>query len=42
MQMSPEAKMEMLKDGMLGGISATMPLFTGGQIVNGNKLGVKA
>lgn len=38
MQMSPEAKMEMLKDGMLGGISATMPLFTGGQIVNGNKL----
>lgn len=38
MQMSPEAKMEMLKDGMLGGISATMPLFTGGQIVNGNKM----
>lgn len=38
MQMSPEAKMEMLKDGMLGGISATIPLFTGGQIVNGNKL----
>jgi len=38
MQMSPEAKMEMLKDGMLGGISATMPLFTGGQTVNGNKL----
>lgn len=38
MQMSPEAKMEMLKDRMLGGISATMPLFTGGQIVNGNKL----
>ena len=38
MQMSPEAKMELLKDGMLGGISATMPLFTGGQIVNGNKL----
>lgn len=38
MQMSPEVKMEMLKDGMLGGISATMPLFTGGQIVNGNKL----
>ena len=38
MQMSLEAKMEMLKDGMLGGISATMPLFTGGQIVNGNKL----
>lgn len=38
MQMSPDAKMEMLKDGMLGGISVTMPLFTGGQIVNGNKL----
>lgn len=38
MQMSPEAGMSMLKDGMIGGVSATMPLFTGGQIVNGNKL----
>lgn len=38
MQMSPEAKMSMLKDGMAGGVSAALPLFTGGQIVNGNKL----
>lgn len=38
MQMSPEAKMSMLKDGMVGGVSAALPLFTGGQIVNGNKL----
>lgn len=38
MQMSPQAGMSMLKDGMIGGVSAAMPLFTGGQIVNGNKL----
>lgn len=37
-QMSPQAGMSMLKDGMIGGVSAAMPLFTGGQIVNGNKL----
>lgn len=38
MQMSPEAKMSMLKDGMAGGVSAALPVFAGGQIVNGNKL----
>lgn len=38
MQMSPQAGMSMLKDGMIGGVSVAMPLFTGGQIVNGNKL----
>ena len=38
MQMSPEAGMSMLKDGMIGGVSAALPLFTGGQIINGNKL----
>lgn len=37
-KMSPEAGMSMLKDGMMGGVSAAMPLFAGGQIVNGNKL----
>lgn len=29
---------EMLKDGMLGSVTLTQPLFAGGQIVNGNKL----
>lgn len=38
MQLSPEARMAMLKDGMIGGVSAALPLFTGGQIVNGNRL----
>lgn len=38
MQMSPDAGMSMLKDGMIGGVSAALPLFAGGQIVNGNKL----
>lgn len=27
-----------MKKGVVGGVSASMPLFTGGQIVNGNKL----
>lgn len=35
---SPEMKMSMLKNGLIGGVTASMPLFTGGQIVNGNKL----
>jgi len=30
--------MNMVKNGLLGGVSATMPLFAGGQIINGNKL----
>lgn len=38
MQLSPEARMAMLKDGMIGGVSAALPLFTDGQIVNGNRL----
>lgn len=28
----------LLKDGIVGGITATMPIFAGGRIVNGNKL----
>ena len=31
-------RMSLLKNGLIGGVSATMPLFTGGQIVQGNKL----
>ena len=31
-------RMSLLKNGVVGGVSATMPLFTGGQIVQGNKL----
>lgn len=38
MEMEPGQGMSMLKNGLVGGISATMPLFTGGQIVNANKL----
>lgn len=30
--------LEMLNDGMIGAVSASQPVFTGGQIVNGNKL----
>lgn len=36
--LAPQMSMEMLKDGSYGSIGATMPLFAGGQIVNGNKL----
>lgn len=35
---APGMSMTMMKNGIVGGISATMPLFTGGQIVNGNRL----
>lgn len=38
MEMAPGQKMSMLKDGLMGGVTAALPLFTGGQIVNGNKL----
>lgn len=37
MGLSPEMQMAM-KNGLVGDVSATLPLFTGGQIVNGNKL----
>lgn len=45
LEMSPEISMSMLKNGVMGGVSATQPLFAGGQIVNGNrlsKIGVEA
>ncbi len=38
MDMGPEMQMSLLKDGLLGGVTLTQPIFTGGQIVNGNKL----
>lgn len=38
MEMAPGMEMSMLKNGIVGGVSASMPLFTGGQIVNANKL----
>ena len=38
MEMVPGTEMSMLKNGIVGGVSASMPLFTGGQIVNANKL----
>lgn len=38
MNMGAETEMSMLKNGVVGGISATMPLFAGGQIVHANQL----
>lgn len=38
MDLAPEMHMSMLKNGIAGGVSASLPLFTGGQIVNGNQL----
>jgi outer membrane protein TolC len=38
MDMGPEMSMSLLKDGVLGGVTLTQPIFAGGQIVNGNRL----
>ncbi|WP_071145018.1 TolC family protein [Bacteroides ihuae] len=38
MQLAPGMEISMLKNGLLGGVTATQPIFAGGQIVNGNKL----
>lgn len=38
MDMGELGSMAMLKNGVGGGVTASMPLFTGGQIVNGNRL----
>lgn len=38
MGLSPEMQMTFMKNGLVGDVSATLPLFTGGQIINGNKL----
>lgn len=38
MELQPGTEMSMLKNGIVGGVFAAMPLFAGGQIVNGNRL----
>lgn len=38
MEMGPGMSLGLMKDGLVGGVTASMPLFTGGQIVQGNKL----
>ncbi|MBD5358752.1 MAG: TolC family protein [Bacteroides sp.] len=38
MDMGPLGSMSMLKDGILGALTLTQPVFVGGQIINGNKL----
>lgn len=38
MEMEPGQQMNLLKDGIMGGVTLTQPIFAGGQIVNGNKL----
>lgn len=38
MEMAPGQSMSMMKDGIVGGVTAAVPIFTGGQVINGNKL----
>ncbi len=38
MSLSPDIQMSLLKNGIIGGVTATQPLFVGGRIINGNKL----
>lgn len=38
MDMGPGVSVSMLKNGIMGGITVTQPIFAGGQIVNGNRL----
>lgn len=38
MELQPGALMSLADDGLMGGVTATLPLFAGGQIVNSNKL----
>lgn len=38
MSMAPGVDMSMFKNGVIGGVTAMVPLYTGGQIINGNKL----
>lgn len=38
MEMAPGMGMSLLKNGVMGGITVTQPLFAGGQIINGNRL----
>lgn len=38
LNLAPGMGMGMMKNGLLGGVSASLPVFAGGQIYNGNKL----
>lgn len=38
MDVAPGMSMKLLKNGLMGGVNASMPLFAGGQIVQGNQL----
>ena len=38
LEMGPGMNMSLLKNGIMGGITVTQPVFAGGQIVNGNRL----
>ena len=38
MELAPGQEVGLVKNGVVGGVTATLPLFAGGQIVNGNKL----
>ena len=38
LNLAPGMGVGMMKDGLVGGVTASLPLFAGGQIVNGNKL----
>ncbi len=38
LEMAPGMGMSLLKNGIMGGVTVTQPVFTGGQIVNGNRL----
>lgn len=38
MDLGPDMSMNLLKNGLLAGVTLTQPVFAGGQIVNGNKL----
>ena len=38
MDMAPGQRMSLMKNGVMGGVTATMPLFAGGQVVQGHTL----
>ena len=38
MALAPGMELALLKNGLVGGVTAVQPVFTGGQIINGNKL----
>jgi outer membrane protein TolC len=38
MEMEPGVSMDLLKDGVMGGVTLVQPILAGGQIVHGNKL----